>query len=83
VRVCVWCVCLFISLLTDTHDVFSCYDTRGDDRIAVTQIGDVLRALGQAPTQADIAKCSEQWPMHGLFLFCFVFLFCSLFKHTR
>lgn len=32
----------------------------GDGKINVSQLGDVLRALGQNPTEADVAKFSSQ-----------------------
>merc|ERR1712002_282540 len=32
----------------------------GDHRIQVSQIGEVLRALGQNPTEADVKKYSQQ-----------------------
>ncbi|CDW61150.1 Myosin-2 essential light chain [Trichuris trichiura] len=48
--------------LTEARDVFCYFDTRGDDRISVAQVGDVLRALGQNPTEAEIEKCCANWP---------------------
>jgi Ca2+-binding EF-hand superfamily protein len=32
------------------------YDNRGDGRIPVSLIGDVIRALGQNPTEAEVKK---------------------------
>ncbi|VDD87632.1 unnamed protein product [Enterobius vermicularis] len=34
---------------------------QGDEKIAVSQVGDVLRALGQNPTDAEIGKCCSHW----------------------
>uniref|UniRef100_A0A0N5AGG1 EF-hand domain-containing protein n=1 Tax=Syphacia muris TaxID=451379 RepID=A0A0N5AGG1_9BILA len=34
---------------------------KGDEKIAVSQVGDVLRALGQNPTDAEIRKCCAHW----------------------
>ncbi|KAF8359528.1 mlc-5 [Pristionchus pacificus] len=48
--------------LQECREVFSYFDAKGDDRIAVAQVGDVLRALGQNPTDADIRKCCSAWP---------------------
>ncbi|KFD47365.1 hypothetical protein M513_11728 [Trichuris suis] len=48
--------------LNEARDVFCYFDTRGDDRISVAQVGDVLRALGQNPTEAEIEKCCANWP---------------------
>merc|ERR1712243_4729 len=35
---------------------FLLYDQRGDGKIPVSQIGDVMRALGQNPTESDVKK---------------------------
>jgi myosin light chain 6 len=45
--------------------VFAYFDTRGDEKIAVSQVGEVLRALGQNPTEAEIHKCCEHWRDSG------------------
>lgn len=34
------------------------FDSRGDGKIHVAQIGDALRALGQNPTESDVKKCT-------------------------
>lgn len=59
--------------LADCREVFAYFDSKGDERISVQQVfnsifyffnpkfifqvGDVLRALGQNPTEAEIHKC--------------------------
>ncbi|MPC30441.1 Myosin-2 essential light chain [Portunus trituberculatus] len=50
------------SLLTFTEfqEAFSIFDQKGDGKIQVSQIGEVLRALGQNPTEADVKKLSHQ-----------------------
>lgn len=45
--------------------MFSYFDTKGDDKISIQQVGDVLRALGQNPTEADISKCCSVWQSQG------------------
>ncbi|TKR77178.1 hypothetical protein L596_018197 [Steinernema carpocapsae] len=47
--------------LSECREVFCYFDSKGDERIGVGQVGDVLRALGQNPTQEDIRKCCERW----------------------
>merc|ERR1712058_140849 len=43
----------------DFKEVFQLFDTKGDGLIQVTQVGDVLRALGQNPTEGDVRSwCS-------------------------
>ena len=51
--------------LSESREVFAYFDTRGDEKIAVSQVGDVLRALGQNPTEAEIRKCCEHWRDSG------------------
>jgi len=48
--------------LSDAREVFNYFDAKGDVKISVNQVGDVLRALGQNPTEADIKKCCSNWP---------------------
>uniref|UniRef100_A0A0R3S311 Myosin-2 essential light chain n=1 Tax=Elaeophora elaphi TaxID=1147741 RepID=A0A0R3S311_9BILA len=50
--------------LSECREVFCYFDSKGDERIGVAQVGDVLRALGQNPTEAEIQKCS----VHKFFL---------------
>ena len=45
----------------DTQDIFLLYDQRGDEKIELTQIGDVLRSLGLNPTQKDIKKLVDEF----------------------
>jgi myosin light chain 6 len=42
------------------QETFSLFDHRGDGKIQVSQVGDVLRALGQNPTEADVKKLTHQ-----------------------
>lgn len=44
---------------SEYQDTFSIFDTKGDNKISLHQLGDVLRAIGHNPTEADIAKCQE------------------------
>jgi len=46
--------------IADYQEAFNLFDNRGDGKIQVTQIGDVLRALGQNPTESDVKKLSHQ-----------------------
>ncbi|RUS74453.1 hypothetical protein EGW08_017791 [Elysia chlorotica] len=43
--------------LADIQETFNLFDTRGDNKIAASQLGDVLRALHQNPTEQEIRKC--------------------------
>ena len=53
------------SILAECRDVFSCFDSKGDEKISVRQIGDALRALSQNPTEAQIKSFSSRWPDPG------------------
>ncbi|VDP38460.1 unnamed protein product, partial [Soboliphyme baturini] len=45
----------------DAREVFCSYDTKGDEKICVGQVADVLRALGLNSTEAEIKKCCSHW----------------------
>lgn len=47
---------LSFSFTTEFQEAFSLFDSRGDGKIATSQLGDVLRALGQNPTEAEVKK---------------------------
>merc|ERR1711872_344611 len=42
--------------IAEFQEAFLLYDQRGDGKIPVSQIGDVMRALGQNPTESDVKK---------------------------
>jgi len=44
----------------DFQETFQLFDNRGDGKIQVNQVGDVLRALGQNPTESDVKKLTHQ-----------------------
>ena len=37
--------------------MFSLFDNKGDGKVYAHQLGDVLRAMGQNPTEAEVKKC--------------------------
>ena len=39
--------------IAEFQEAFLLYDNRGDGKIPVSLIGDVMRALGQNPTESD------------------------------
>ncbi|TKR68027.1 hypothetical protein L596_024077 [Steinernema carpocapsae] len=45
----------------EIQEVFHFYDIKGDNRIAVKQVGIALRSLDQVPTEAQIASLTQQW----------------------
>ena len=46
-----------LNILSDCQETFSLFDNRGDGKIYAHQLGEVLRALGQNPTEAEVKKC--------------------------
>uniref|UniRef100_A0A0K0ES04 EF-hand domain-containing protein n=1 Tax=Strongyloides stercoralis TaxID=6248 RepID=A0A0K0ES04_STRER len=46
---------------SDVREVFNSYDTVGDEKIYVKQLGDVLRALDLSPTEAEIIKYASYY----------------------
>lgn len=46
--------------IIEFQEAFSIFDQKGDGKIQVSQIGEVLRALGQNPTESEVKKLSHQ-----------------------
>eukprot|EP00096_Caligus_rogercresseyi_P003628 TRINITY_DN1691_c0_g1_i1.p1 TRINITY_DN1691_c0_g1~~TRINITY_DN1691_c0_g1_i1.p1 ORF type:complete len:152 (+),score=62.39 TRINITY_DN1691_c0_g1_i1:194-649(+) len=42
--------------ISDFQETFALYDNRGDGKIPVGTVGDVMRALGQNPTESEVKK---------------------------
>ncbi|XP_070350769.1 myosin light polypeptide 6 isoform X2 [Equus asinus] len=49
-----WCCCLSES--SEFKEAFQLFDRTGDGKILYSQCGDVMRALGQNPTNAEVLK---------------------------
>jgi len=43
--------------ITEFQETFSLFDNKGDGKIFAHQLGEVLRAMGQNPTEAEVKKC--------------------------
>ncbi|XP_039268520.2 myosin light chain 3, skeletal muscle isoform-like [Styela clava] len=43
----------------DIVEAFELFDKDGDNKIYFYQVGDVVRALGECPTNEDVEKCME------------------------
>ena len=52
-------------LPSEYRDAFALFDKRGDSKIDSTQLGDVMRALGLNPTQAEIKKIQQEVDPNG------------------
>ena len=55
--------------VSEFQEAFQIFDIKGDGQIHVAQIGDVLRALGQNPTEAEVKKlCQSHRPGESVIL---------------
>ena len=52
-------------LPSENKDAFSLFDRKGDGKIDLSQLGDVLRALGQNPTNAEVKKIVNEIDSSG------------------
>ncbi|KAL6058302.1 Calmodulin [Balamuthia mandrillaris] len=44
----------------EIQEAFRCFDTDNDGKLAVAEIGTVIRALGKAPLQSEVEKMEEE-----------------------
>merc|ERR1712000_351519 len=51
---------LFTMTSTNYKEAFSLYDKRGNGRVSLESLGDLLRACGQNPTLAEIRELEKQ-----------------------
>ena len=54
---------------TEIRDAFALFDKRGDNKIDATQIGDIMRALGLNPTEAELKKIVKELDPNGEYPF--------------
>ena len=52
-----------MSTYVNLEDVFSLFDQVGDGKVELSQVGEVLRALGLNPTQKYIKKLLQQFDL--------------------
>jgi len=54
--------------VSEFQETFSLFDNKGDGKIYAHQLGEVLRAMGQNPTEAEVKKCGfHQDPGKSIF----------------
>ncbi|XP_065174433.1 myosin-2 essential light chain-like [Sycon ciliatum] len=51
--------------LAEHRDAFSLFDKKGDGKIDLNQLGDVLRALGQNPKTSEVKKMAQDVDPRG------------------
>ncbi|EDV20673.1 Myosin light polypeptide 6 [Trichoplax sp. H2] len=52
--------------ISDFKEAYSLFDKKGDGKIDSAQLGDVLRALGMNPTQAEVTKVVKEIDPNGV-----------------
>jgi len=45
--------------VAEYQETFNLFDNRGDGKIYTHQVGEVLRAMGQNPTEVEVRKCGD------------------------
>ena len=58
---------LIPSRLTEYKEAFALFDKKGTGAVQREVLGDLLRALGQNPTQAEVAEIISGAPREGAF----------------
>lgn len=55
------------------RDNFSLFDKKGDGKINIAELGTVLRALGQNPTEAEVNRIQREISPTGKFNYGFFY----------
>ena len=55
--------------ISEFKETFSLFDKEGDGSISLKELGTVLRALGQHPTEADLNDLIGNLEVEGQYLF--------------
>ena len=58
-------VCAGFHFFLEFREAFALFDKRGDGNIRVGDLGTVLRALGQNPTEEDVQKIQNELDPEG------------------
>lgn len=69
--------------MSDIQDTFMLFSTRDDGKIEAKFIGEVVRALGLNPTEADIRRCGYNDPEQRIDFATFVPIFQTLQKNRE
>jgi len=60
----VW-LCYVACVVAEIDDVFALFDTHGNQTIAISKLGTLMRALGQIPTQAELQAIIDEVDADG------------------
>lgn len=53
---------------SEIKEAFALFDKKGSGTIASENLGDLLRALGQNPTQAEVAELASSAPRESMYM---------------
>lgn len=68
--------------VAEFQETFQLFDNKGDGHVSAHQLGDVLRALGQNPTEAEVRKCGfHNDPEHRLAFEQFLPIYSTISKN--
>ena len=56
-------------LFSEYRSAFSLFDKNGDGRISVSELGEIMTALGKQMTKRQLAEMLSQWDIDGKNLF--------------
>ena len=59
-------------IFIDQREAFNLFDRKGDGKVDSNQLGDILRALGLNPTEADVAKIRGDIDPTGIKNYCVI-----------
>lgn len=74
---------------TNYKEAFSLFDKRGNGRVSLDSLGDLLRACGQNPTLAEIRDLERnvggdcEYPYYPDSLPCHYLCACAIYKYTE
>jgi len=53
-------------IFTEYRETFSLFDVNDDNTVPVSEVGNVLRAVGQSPTEADLQDMMKEMENNGI-----------------
>jgi len=76
-----------ISLIAEFREAFSLFDKNGDGTISSTELGTIMRSLGQNPTESELQDMINEVDVDGRFYTlvsysCFIFLIHTLVSYS-
>ena len=68
-----------LALLSEFSEAFSLFDKNGDGEITVKELGEVMRSLGQNPTEHELNEMICEVDTDGWYSYCYyIIVSCKL-----